>query len=152
MGLVDIFPSIVDATGLPPVKQCSGTPSSEIPCHEGLSFLPLIQHPNRAWKTAVFSQATKKDMVVHSVRTASSRYTEYVNMTRLQLEKNWRSVQARELYDHSTDPTEGNNIVDKPQAQSTVEVMRAILYAGWKAALPHANVKSSGKGTYMEDT
>ncbi len=73
-------------------------------------------------------------------------------MTRLQLEKNWRSVQARELYDHSTDPTEGNNIVDKPQAQSTVEVMRAILYAGWKAALPHANVKSSGRGTYMEDT
>ncbi len=146
--LVDIFPSIVDATGLPPVKQCSETSSSsEIPCHEGLSLLPLIQHPNRAWKTAVFSQATKKDLVVQSVQTVTSRYTEHVNMTRLQLGQNRRYVQGRELYDHSTDPTEGNNIVDASQAQSTVEAMRAILYARWKAALPHANVKSSGKGT-----
>ncbi len=113
--------------------------------------LPLIQHPNRAWKTAVFSQATIKDMVVHSVRTATTRYTEYVNMTQLlQHRRSPRSVQARDLYDHSTDPTEGNNIADQPQAQSTMEAMRAILFAGWKAALPHSNMKSYGKGRNAE--
>ena len=75
---VDIYPSLCELCGLPLPEGLEGT-----------SFVPLIQDPNRPWKTAAFSQYPR---VVpgygrgmgHSMRTRRYRFTEWT--------EGWREV------------------------------------------------------------
>jgi iduronate 2-sulfatase len=119
---VDIFPSLADICGLP---QPSGL--------DGISFKPLVENPNRSWKTAAFSVWPKKvpdqgDGMGWAIRTERYRYVE------------WRVPQNkfiyRELYDHQADPQENENLADKPESAAMVKELSAQLKAGWKGALP----------------
>ncbi len=53
---VDLFPTLVEAAGLPSIPQCPSTSRDIRTCHEGTSMLPLISNPLHKWKQAAFSQ------------------------------------------------------------------------------------------------
>ncbi len=50
----------------------------------------------------------------------------------------WKSgqVEARELYDHNTDPEEMQNLASLPEQSEALEQLAKTLQAGWRAALP----------------
>lgn len=125
---VDLYPTLVQTCGLPaPAKT------------EGISLLPLLQKPDRPWKTAVFSQYPRSfqgnrhrkhgDLMGYATRTDRYRYVEW---------RNWKTgaVQARELYDHETDPEEIKNLAKETAQEENLKQLQQTLQSGWKAALP----------------
>ena len=59
--LVDIFPTLVEATGFPPLDLCPVDSTHVELCREGDSLMPLIQDSvTRDWKEAVFWQYPRK--------------------------------------------------------------------------------------------
>ncbi len=82
---VDLYPTIVDAAGLPSLPLCPVHRSTErMLCREGGSLMPIIANQSASWKTAVFSQYPRKlshskhgkdSMVMgYSIRTRHFRY------------------------------------------------------------------------------
>ena len=112
---VDIYPSLCELCDLP------------VPEHvEGLSFVPLLHDPDRAWKTAVFSRYFAGD----SVRTDRYRYTQWLD------KQNQRY--ARMLYDHVKDPGENVNIAEDSSSASVVARLSGLIREGYRAGLPQA--------------
>ena len=117
--MVDIYPTLADACSLP------------LPDHlEGTSTLPLMENPKRPWKSAAFSQY-RRGAMGRSIRTDRYRYNEWIKTAGAK-----RTVVARELYDHKTDPKESINLASRPANAQLVKDLSAKLRAGWKAALP----------------
>jgi arylsulfatase A-like enzyme len=120
---VDIYPTLVEACGL---KLPDGL--------EGHSFAPLLDDPARPWKPAALSQYPRggKDtgpLMGYAIRTDRHRLVE------------WRDRQtdkpvATELYDHQTDPDEGENVADRPENTEIVEKLKKQLASGWKGNAP----------------
>ncbi len=137
--LIDVFPSLVEAAGLPAVPQCPRyQPQPEL-CHEGTSFLPLIQNPTRRWKPAVFSQIFRPGWLAmgYSVRTGNHRYTEWIKVAEEPKgEPNWKRLLDCELYDHLADPLETTNCAQNPQYESLRKNLSTLLHKGWRKALP----------------
>ena len=87
MELVDIFPTLVDANGLPPLEDCPASGSRlTVTCTEGQSLLPLIttEKPKgplaQSWKKAVFHQvasmertSNERTSMAYAVRTSQFR-------------------------------------------------------------------------------
>ena len=111
--LVDIYPTLCDTCQLPIPSEL-----------EGISMVPVIEQPTRAWKTAAFSQ--KGSSTGNSIRTEQYRYTEWGNGAR----------NGRELYDYHADPHETVNIANLPENKELVEQLSEQLQLGWQAALP----------------
>lgn len=115
---VDIYPSLVELAGM---KLPDGL--------EGTSFAPLLDEPTCSWKPAAFSQYPRPNQKAmgYTMRTKKYRYTEWQSTED-------KSVVARELYDHETDPLETRNIAgDQPHM---VKDLSAQLADGWRAAQP----------------
>jgi len=111
---VDFFPTLTELCGLP-------VP----PGLEGLSFVPLLETPERPWKKAAFTMVRRgRDIMGRSVRTDRYRYTE------------WGSEKIAELYDHQTDLHEFRNLAGIPAQARIQEELSRILRQGWRAALP----------------
>lgn len=119
---VDIYPTLCELAGLP------------LPTHlEGVSFKPLLEDPNRPWKSAVFSQYPRSQqggLMGYSMRTDRYRFTQWVNRN------DPSKVEASELYDHQTDAQENQNIAPRPEHASLMKELADQLAAGWKAARP----------------
>lgn len=120
---VDIYPTLTELCRLP---KAAGV--------EGLSFAPLLDDPNRPWKTAAFSQYPRSQkgtgaMMGYALRTSKYRYVEWRKKTD-------GDVVARELYDHDVDPNEDVNIAEVPAHRDTIERLARQLAAGWKASVP----------------
>jgi arylsulfatase A-like enzyme len=102
---VDIYPTLAELCGLPR------------PAHlEGTSFVPVLDDPRRAWKTAAFSQYPRAakgtgKLMGYSMRTDRYRLTRWVE------EGDHSKVAAVELYDHQTDPQENVNIAGDPRTR-----------------------------------
>ena len=59
--MVDIFPTLVEAAGFPPLDLCPADSGDVALCREGDSLMPLIQDSvTRDWKEAVFWQYPRK--------------------------------------------------------------------------------------------
>ena len=94
---------------------------------------PLLDDPDRPWKTAAFSQYPRPrqgGLMGYSMRTDRYRFTAWVGRN------DPSRVDSIELYDHLADPQENQNIAQRPEHAALVERLRAQLTAGWKAALP----------------
>ena len=125
---VDLYPTLVEVCGLPLPRGL-----------EGVSMAPLLEDPERSWKTAVFSQYPRDfksnrhrghgDIMGYAVRTDRYRYVEW---------REWKTgrVVARELYDHHEDADEMTNLAPKPTYDDLVRKLGETLKAGWKSALP----------------
>ena len=108
--LIDIYPSLCELCRLPPPGYLEGT-----------SFVPLLQSPQRPWKTAAFSCLL--DYTTLSIRTDRYRLIQ-------------RASGKHELYDHQTDPAEDRNLASDPGSQAVLRELQAALRAGWRAAKP----------------
>jgi arylsulfatase A-like enzyme len=116
---VDIYPSLCALAGLP------------LPEHlEGTSLAPLLDNPDRPWKTAAFSQYPRGKIMGHSMRT--DRY----RLTRWAPQDDPDSVVAVELYDHDSDPGETRNLAVDAAHAEIVKQLQSQLRAGWQAARP----------------
>ncbi len=87
---IDVYPTLMDLCG---IKQTYKT--------DGKSLVPLLKNPDNNWDNAAYSYYRKGI----SVRTDNFRFTRY-----------FRTQQpADELYDHTADPYENNNVAgDQP--------------------------------------
>ncbi len=133
--LVDLFPSVVEAAGLPSVPQCSGFSEDIDLCHEGTSVLPLVLSPAAQWKMAAFSQAQRQGgrTMGYSIRTSRFRYTEWVAFDGRPI---WSRVLAAELYDYHVDPGERENLAGNHRYGPVRQDLRQRMRAGWREALP----------------
>ena len=64
----------------------------------------------------------------YAVRTERHRYIEW---------RNWETgtVEARELYDHKTDPNETKNLAKEASEKENLKQLQQTLRSGWRAAL-----------------
>jgi uncharacterized sulfatase len=121
--LVDVYPTLVELSGLPTVGGL-----------DGLSLVPLLADPARSVRTAAFSSVGREaGQVGRSLRTARYRYTEWPDG-------------SEELYDHKDDPREFTNLAQRKEHASTVAEMRRLLAAREKAAAPASSGPSAGYG------
>jgi len=111
--LVDLYPSLCELCDLSQPQRLEGT-----------SFVPLMRSPDRAWKSAAFSQASPRKAEGFSMRTDRYRYTEWHRDG---------GIVATELYDHEVDPDEMRNIAAAADPD-LLDRLRTQLRAGWKAA------------------
>jgi choline-sulfatase len=108
--LLDLFPTLCDLTGVPPLATL-----------QGKSLRPLLDDPRAKLHDAAFTQARRGKNAEYwgrSVRTARWRCTE------------WNEGRdGIELYDHDADPREYNNLANEPRHIQTLTELRALLAA-----------------------
>lgn len=93
VGLVDIYPTLIELAGLPK--------KSEL---DGKSLVPLLKKPSMKWdRPAIMTQLRGN----HAVRSERWRYIRYSDGT-------------EELYDHSKDPWEWTNLAGLPEYSSVI--------------------------------
>ena len=118
---VDIYPTLADVCGLDIPEHC-----------EGISTSPLIDNPNRPWKSAAFSHYPRgQERMGTSMKTDKHRYIEWTN-------RQSGEIIARELYDHVKDPGETVNVAGLASNTELVSRMSEMVKAGWKGALPRS--------------
>ncbi len=135
--MVDVFPTVVEALGLPQVPLCPEVGSDTVSlCREGNSLLPLMREPSRSqWKMAAFSQKySGSDKVMgYSMRTVRYRYTEWTPFDPFGEDRpSWEEIVGAELYDYKLDPEETLNRVDDPKYQQLRQSLSEHLRAGWR--------------------
>ncbi|MDE3741023.1 sulfatase [Maribacter polysaccharolyticus] len=129
--LVDIFPTLCDLAEVHKADYFQGT-----------SLTPLFNNPDLEWKDAVFTQFRRrarvskdgKEYMGYSMQTKQYHYIEWYHWDNETKVKG--TFAASELYDHSVDPNETLNIVDRPDKKELVQRLSERLSKGWKAAVP----------------
>lgn len=129
--LIDMFPSLCDICDI------------EQPDYlEGTSFLPLIDNPEREWKTAAFSQFHRRPKVSpdrkrymgYSIKTDKYHYIEWFYWDAEKKEKG--DYVDNELYLNKIDPDENENVAGNNEHSDLVKNLSDQLSKGWKAAKP----------------
>jgi iduronate 2-sulfatase len=119
---VDIFPTLSEVCEL-----------TLPPGLEGLSFQPLMEQPDRPWKSAAFHVYPRTipghgPALGHAIRTDRYRLVE------------WKAKQdgftEYELYDLQTDPDENVSVAADPHYAEALADLKQRLAAGWRGALP----------------
>lgn len=141
--LIDMYPTLCDLAGLPQPRHL-----------EGNSFVPLMQQPDRPWKTAAFSQILRypfENYQVHPLGIDTPLgYREYpregamgYSMRTDRYRFSWWHVTDRpdqvlgvELYDHAIDPAENVNLAVEPEYADLVAELTRQFGGGWLAAQP----------------
>ena len=134
---VDIFPTLVEAAGLPAIPLCPENSAEVKVCREGMSLMPLISDPQHIdWKTRVFSQYPRgKDVMGYSMRTEHFRYTEWVGfLSEPEYTPVWDDLVGTELYDHRVDPGENKNVADLAEYNEIQKDLKGWLHKGWRHA------------------
>jgi iduronate 2-sulfatase len=127
--LVDLFPTLCDLAGI------------DIPGDmEGISLAPMLKDPDRALKSAAFSQYHQRPRSTLD----GKRYMGYSMVTERYHYVEWHTwdndrklkgeLAAVELYDNRADPAENVSIADYPENGELVRTLSQKLKAGWQAA------------------
>ncbi len=90
--LIDLFPTVADAAGLPAPDDIHGH-----------SFTHLIDDPAAAGKGAAYTIVQRRDIIGRAIRTGRWCYI------------HWGNTKKKELYDHQADPHEFTNLARKPE-------------------------------------
>ncbi|XP_046579964.1 iduronate 2-sulfatase-like [Haliotis rubra] len=142
---VDLFPTLVEAAGLPKLSTCQLDSSSSHLCTEGTSLVPLLKQPSlTTWKNAAFSQYPRryshKPVMGYTITTDRYRYTEWVTfLSKPDYRPQWDQLHGVELYDHLNDPQENHNIARHASQQGLRGQLRKQLRAGWRAQMAGSN-------------
>jgi uncharacterized sulfatase len=107
---VDVYPTITELCGLP-------TPAGV----EGTSLAPLLDDPNRAWKKAAFTVVTRPGGLGRAVRTETHTFILWPDG-------------SEQLYDHTRDPKEYDNLALDTRVKETTNELRQLLKNGPPAA------------------
>jgi len=110
--LLDIYPTLCEATGLKTPTHC-----------EGRSLLPLLKVPERSWSAIASSQFRKGKVVARSIRTDRYRFTLW--------EKGKGNIEGIELYDYKSDPEGTINLAASPDNKRLLEKMKQLHRSGW---------------------
>jgi arylsulfatase A-like enzyme len=89
VGLIDLYPTLLDLSGLPPR-----------PDVDGVSIVPLLKNPSAPWNRPALTTAGFKN---HALRTERWSYIRYADG-------------SEELYDHEADPLERKNVASLPES------------------------------------
>lgn len=117
---VDVFPTLIELCGLPPVEDL-----------EGVSLIRILQDPEATVRDGALSQFRRASPLAsggvasrmgYSMRTDDWRYTEWTDV------KTGR-VHERELYDHHHDPGETINLAARAEHQETIGRLGKSLHA-----------------------
>jgi arylsulfatase A-like enzyme len=100
VSLIDLYPTLLELTGLP---SSSGL--------DGMSLAPLLKDPAAPWERPALTTAGYKN---HSLRTERWRYIRYADG-------------SEELYDHDVDPLERNNLASRPESADVKRQLQAWL-------------------------
>src|SRR5262245_18141589 len=109
---VDLFPTLTDLCGLP-------LPGGL----EGISLSPLLDDPSRPWKKSVFTVVNRRGGLGRAARTETHELIVWPDG-------------SEQLYDHSRDPHEYENLALDTRHKETANSLRQLLKEGWQAALP----------------
>ena len=130
---VDIYPTLCEMAGFPVPKHLQGT-----------SLAPLLDDPDRDWKTAAFSQfllgrfgppeTRKHERMGYAIRTDRFRYVEWYSWNKEERVKG--ELLDRELFDHEQDPQENRNLANDPSFSKTIKTLSVKLEMGWQYAKP----------------
>ncbi len=88
VGLVDLFPTLAELCGLPPVAGL-----------DGQSLVPLLRDPQRTWDRPALTTHGQGN---HTLRSERWRYIRYADG-------------GEELYDHASDPHEWTNLAGRAE-------------------------------------
>ena len=140
---VDLFPTLVEAAGLPELPLCPEDSFQIRLCREGVSWMPLVKNSSMIWKNASFSQFPRyiagHSIMGYTIRTEKYRYTEWVLFQHAPIYRPvWAPLYGAELYDHKLDPEENRNVFSDPAYYQVREQLSKDLHAGWRNALPGA--------------
>ncbi|XP_014256218.1 iduronate 2-sulfatase isoform X2 [Cimex lectularius] len=142
--LVDLFPTLVELSGLKPILSCPLCSKEISTCTQGKSLVPLLkdskgkdsyialsQYPRPGTHPTLHPNSDKprlKDIHVmgYSLRTATFRYTEWALFDNFL--PDWSKAIAAELYDHFSDPHENQNVVNDLNYTETVKLLRDRLH------------------------
>lgn len=141
--LIDIFPTLVDLTGLPQIPSCNKGRVDPILCTEGKSLKLYINNNKTTWNTFAISQYPRpsvtpqrntdkprlKDIKImgYSIRTTRYRYTEWVSFNNTVFTVNWTNVHGVELYDHTIDTNESINLSSDKQYEYIMRYLSMML-------------------------
>lgn len=96
VGLIDIYPTLVELAGLPKKKGL-----------DGKSLVPLLKEPGTAWDHPAIMTMGRGN---HAVRTERWRYIRY-------------NEGSEELYDHQKDPWEWTNLASNPEYSKIIAAL-----------------------------
>ena len=102
VGLIDIFPTLLELTGLPAQSHL-----------EGRSLATLMKNPDARWNRPILTTFGPNN---HSLRSTRWHYIRYADS-------------SEELYDHKTDQHEWHNLAGKPAHADLIAEMRRSLPA-----------------------
>ncbi len=140
---VDLFPTLVEAAGLPAIPLCPENSGNVSVCTEGVSFLPLMKKPSLPWKQAVFSQYPRMYIgggviMGYSMRTERYRYAEWMAYDGPRFKPLWGDVlmSSVELYDQEAETKENYNLAFHANYSGIRKRLSSQLRQGWRKALP----------------
>ncbi len=112
---IDIYPTLCELAGLSP-------PGGKNPQLQGKSMAPLLKNPKAAHRQFVICKY--KEGV--SIKKGKWLYTEWLG-------GKGRGIEARMLFDHSSDPLEVKNLAEDPEYSEQVRELQKLLHDNWGA-------------------
>ncbi len=119
--LLDVYPTLCEAVGLPIPEHC-----------EGRSLLPFLDNPEAPRRGAAFSQLKKGNVMGRSMRTDRYRFTRWTNEAS-------GKVEGLELYDLRDDPQGDQNLAYLPQHADALAHLEELHKTQW----PKKTIKES---------
>jgi len=109
VSLLDLFPTLNDLCGLAPIA-----------AHDGVSLVPLLEDPARAWNRPAVVEYHRGNAAVRSERYRYIRYHDG----------------GEELYDHQADPHEWHNLADRADLAAVKADLARRLPERWAESAP----------------
>lgn len=121
VNLIDMYPTLLELCGLPANKE-----------NDGRSFAKLLSKPKMEWNTPTLTTYQYKN---HSLTDGRFRYTWYGS----------RKGPGEELYDHSKDPLEHNNLASNPDYKKEIDRLKQYLPTHHEPDSPKSSAGEEGE-------